>query len=192
MFRIAPVSLMILALALGSPALADKKDDPKKAEEERQALRDMYQNVLARLYTAQPAAKDAIDKAAGHAVFSNFGMKILVVGGGTGKGVAIDARTRKETFMKMVELQAGLGMGAKKFSLVWVFETPESLRQFTDSGWELGGQTSAAAKAGDKGGAFQGALTVAPGVWLYQLTDAGLALELTAKGTKYFKDDALN
>jgi hypothetical protein len=28
--------------------------------------------------------------------------------------------------------------------------------------------------------------------WLYQLTDDGLALELTAKGTKYYKDDALN
>jgi lipid-binding SYLF domain-containing protein len=94
--------------------------------------------------------------------------------------------------MKMVELQTGLGLGAKKFSLVWVFETPESLRQFVDSGWELGGQTSAAAKAGDKGGATQGAVTVAPGVRLYQLTETGLALELTAKGTKYYKDDSLN
>jgi hypothetical protein len=28
--------------------------------------------------------------------------------------------------------------------------------------------------------------------WLYQPTDDGLALELTAKGTKYFKDDDLN
>jgi DNA-binding PadR family transcriptional regulator len=27
---------------------------------------------------------------------------------------------------------------------------------------------------------------------VYQLTDAGLALELTAKGTKYYKDKDLN
>jgi hypothetical protein len=33
---------------------------------------------------------------------------------------------------------------------------------------------------------------VAPGVWLYQLTASGLALELTAKGTKYYKDNELN
>jgi hypothetical protein len=39
---------------------------------------------------------------------------------------------------------------------------------------------------------FAGALSVTPGVWLYQLTDDGLALELTAKGTKYYKDDELN
>jgi hypothetical protein len=35
-------------------------------------------------------------------------------------------------------------------------------------------------------------MSVAPGVWLYQLTDTGLALELTAKGTKYYKDTGLN
>jgi hypothetical protein len=29
-------------------------------------------------------------------------------------------------------------------------------------------------------------------VWLYQFTDDGLAVELTAKGTKYYKDDDLN
>lgn len=36
------------------------------------------------------------------------------------------------------------------------------------------------------------AMSVSPGVWLYQLTETGLALELTAKGTKYYKDDDLN
>jgi len=29
-------------------------------------------------------------------------------------------------------------------------------------------------------------------VYLYQITDDGLAAELTAKGTKYYKDDDLN
>jgi lipid-binding SYLF domain-containing protein len=119
-------------------------------------------------------------------------MKIFVAGSGTGKGVAVDNKTKKETFMKMIELQAGLGFGVKKFSLVWVFETSEALGQFVNSGWELGGQGSAAVKAGEKGAAFQDALAVAPGVWLYQLTEKGVALELTAKGTKYYKDDDLN
>jgi hypothetical protein len=35
-------------------------------------------------------------------------------------------------------------------------------------------------------------MSVSPGIWLYQLTDDGLALELTGKGTKYYKDDDLN
>ena len=66
------------------------------------------------------------------------------------------------------------------------------MTEFFNSGWEFGGQTSAAAKAGDEGGAFSGAMSVSPGIWLYQLTDDGLALELTGKGTKYYKDDDLN
>jgi hypothetical protein len=37
-----------------------------------------------------------------------------------------------------------------------------------------------------------GAVAISKGVWLYQLTDDGLAVELTAKGTKYYKDDDLN
>ena len=37
-----------------------------------------------------------------------------------------------------------------------------------------------------------GAVSVSPGVWLYQVSGDSLALELTAKGTKYYKDSALN
>ena len=140
----------------------------------------------------QPSAKTAVSKAAGYATFSNFGMKIFVLGSGKGKGLAVDNKTKKQVFMDMFELQTGLGMGVKKFILVWIFETPKALSQFINSGWELGAQTSVAAKSGDKGGSIQGALPIAPGVWLYQLTEAGLALELTAKGTKYYKDDDLN
>jgi hypothetical protein len=40
--------------------------------------------------------------------------------------------------------------------------------------------------------ALQGVLSASPGVWLYQFTDTGLALELTAKGTKYYKDGDLS
>jgi lipid-binding SYLF domain-containing protein len=198
MAKCATVSLVILSLAfmVSTPALAgqstEDKDKQAKANQERQEIRKTAQDILARLYKAQPSAKAAIGKAAGYAVFSNFGMKIFVAGSGTGKGVAVDNKTKKETFMKMVELQAGLGFGVKKFSLVWVFETPETLGTFINSGWELGGQTSVAAKAGEKGAALQGAMPIAPGVWVYQLTDTGVALELTAKGTKYYKDDDLN
>lgn len=181
-------------VALSSSLLAGCALFPKSTpkEQQREDVRIMARQTLDRLYEAQPTAKGAISTAAGYAVFSNFGMKILVAGGGSGEGIAIRRRTRQETFMKMVEIQAGLGMGVKQFRLVWVFEKEADLDRFTDSGWELGGQATAAAQVSGTGGAFAGAMSVSPGVWLYQLTDNGLALELTAKGTKYFKDDDLN
>jgi lipid-binding SYLF domain-containing protein len=177
---------MIAAGTLPRLALAATKDE-SKAE-----VRKAAQQALAALYKAQPSARKAVESAAGYAAFSNFGMKILVAGSGTGKGMAVNNKSKAETYMKMVEVQAGLGFGVKKFQVVWVFETETALSGFINSGWELGGQATASAKSGDKGAAYQGALAVAPGVWLYQMTGDSLALELTAKGTKYYKDTDLN
>lgn len=162
-------------------------------EQQRAEIRKVRDQTLQELYRVQPDARNHIQKAAGYAVFSNFGMKILVAGGGSGTGMAIDNKSRKETFMKMAEIQAGLGFGVKKFRLVWVFEKKSDLDRFVNSGWELGAQTTASAKVSGQGAnVLTGALSVSPGVWLYQLTDDGLALELTAKGTKYYKDADLN
>ncbi len=161
-------------------------------EEKQKEVQKMSRETLARLYKEQPSAKTVVEGAAGYAVFSNFGMKIFVAGGGSGSGMAVDNKTKKATYMKMVEVQAGLGMGVKKFRVVFVFETQKALNDFVNSGWEFGGQTTAAAKAGDQGLALTGAVSVAPGVWMYQLTDTGLAAEITGKGTKYYKDSALN
>jgi lipid-binding SYLF domain-containing protein len=164
-----------------------------KSKEEKQAeLRKKAQATLARLYKARPSAQAAIKRSAGYAVFNSSGVKILIAGGGRGQGVAVDNNTQKVIYMKMREVQAGLGMGVKKFSSIFVFETKGALEKFINSGWEFGGQTTAAAKTGSGGGSYQGAASVSEGVWLYQLTDKGLALELTGKGTKYFKDDDLN
>ena len=182
--------MMLLAttFALAASSIAFGADKAQEQAEVRKAAEE----ALAAVYKAAPSARAAVESAAGYAAFSNFGMKILIAGGGSGKGVAVNNKTKATTYMKMAELQAGLGIGVKKFQLVWVFETDAALNNFVTSGWEFGGQATAAAKSGDKGSAYQGAVSVAPGVWLYQVTDKGLALELTAKGTKYYKDTDLN
>ena len=166
--------------------------DPAKLEEARSEVRTMANTTLQQLYATQPAAKQAVEGAAGHAVFSNVGMKIFVAGSGKGKGIAVDRKTGKEIFMRMVEVQAGLGFGLKKFQLVWVFQTPAAFKQFVDSGYQFGSQATVSAKPAGKGVAFAGAVSVSPGVWVYQLTEKGLAAELTVKGTRYYRDKELN
>jgi len=94
--------------------------------------------------------------------------------------------------MKMISAGAGLGVGVKDYRVIFVFETPAALAKFMDSGWAGETQADAAAKAGKSGGAYSGATMVAPGVWVYQITKNGLALQLTLQGTKYSKDDELN
>ena len=177
---------MISAVAFPRAALAATK------EESQADVRKAAQQALAAVYKVQPSARKAVESAAGYAAFSNFGMKLLLAGSGTGKGVAVNNKTKAMTYMKMAEVQAGLGIGVKKFQLVWVFDTEAALNNFVNSGWEIGAQATASAKAGEKGTSYQGALSVAPGVWLYQVSGDSLALELTAKGTKYYKDGDLN
>lgn len=185
--------LLVAGLILAGTADASVFTKEGTPDQQRAEIRKARDQTLAELYKLQPSAKGQIQKAAGYAVFSNFGMKILVAGGGSGHGIVVDNKTKQETFMKMAEIQAGLGFGVKNFRLVWVFEKTSDLNRFVVSGWELGAQSTASAKvAGQGASVFAGAVSVTPGVWLYQLTDDGLALELTAKGTKYYRDDKLN
>lgn len=169
-------------------------DHPSKEQIEKQqnAILEANDKILKKLYTAEPKSKNLINKSAGYATFSDFGMKIFVAGGGTGKGVVVSKSPPSKTFMNMAEIQAGLGIGIKSFQVIFVFENQDALNSFINNGWSFGGQATAAAKYGKNGGAYQGAVAVSDGVWMYQLTDKGLAAEITLKGTKYYKNSELN
>jgi lipid-binding SYLF domain-containing protein len=179
---------LTMACAMALAARAAESDKEKQQAE----VRSMAQDTLQRLYKAEPKTKAALSHAYGYAVFSNMGVKILVAGSGNGKGLAVNNKSKRETFMKMLQVQAGLGMGVKKFRVVFVFDNEKAFDGFVNSGWQLGGQSTAAAKSGDKGGSMAGAASVSDGIWMYQLTDKGLAADISATGTKYYKDDELN
>ena len=181
---------MLVACAIAAPAAA--QDDEASLVQKRQRVREMAREALAALYELQPAARFVVDHAAGYAVFNTFGLKIFFAGGTTGSGVVVNHRTHRDTFMKMVKVQAGLGFGASKDRLIFVFETANALRDFVNQGWDFGGGTSVSAMVAQQGGTFTGAISVFPGVYLYQLTDTGLAASLTRSGTKFFKDPDLH
>jgi len=179
-------ALLACAMLAGGAARAASLD------EQRAEIRNNAMRTLDQLYAAQPSARQAVQKAAGYAVFSEISTKILLAGGGGGKGIVVDTISDQETFMLMATLQAGYGMGITKTHLVWVFETEADLKNFIANGYMLGADVNLQVNPGTGGGVYQGAAQIQPGVWLYQLSDAGLALDLTVEGTKYFKDPDLN
>jgi lipid-binding SYLF domain-containing protein len=191
MNRITKILGLCLLLLTSSAVMAASSAGEK--EKARAEIRKTSAQILSKLYKAQPSARQAVESAAGYATFSNFGMKLLVAGSGTGKGLAVKkGGSPGEVFMKMAEVQAGLGFGIKNFSLVIVFQNAAAFDRFVNSGWESSTQATAAASDGKKGGSYAGAVPMGNGVWVYQLTDKGVAAELTVKGTKYYKDDDLN
>ena len=179
---------LIFAVAALTAGLS-AKDSP---DQQREKIRKMATETLTELSKLQPDSKQGIEKAAGYAVFNNMGTNLLLVSTARGAGVAINSKTKQETFMKMISAGAGLGFGVKGYRVVFVFETDEALAKFVDSGWAGETQADAAAKTSESGAAYSGATMIAPGVWVYQITKKGIALQLTLQGTKYSKNDDLN
>lgn len=160
--------------------------------ERRTEINKRRTETLAKLYQVHPAAKARIANAYGYAVFTNLGVNLVFMSVAGGSGMAYDNKTGREVYMKMLSGGIGLGLGIKDFRGIFVFKTQKAFHDFVENGWEAGGHADAVAKAGKDGGALEGAISVAPGTDLYQLTENGLALEATIQGTKYFKDDDLN
>jgi lipid-binding SYLF domain-containing protein len=186
--KVFAISLVLIGL-WGAPLFAAEESE---ILQERYRVREVGQDALSALYEIQPSARHAIEHSAGYGVFSIFGIKIFFAGGNTGKGFVQNNFTKRYTYMRMVQVQGGLGFGATKDRIIWVFETQKALKDFVNSGWEFGGKAQLAAMVQDTGGMFSGAVAVSPGVHIYQLTETGLSAELTVSGTKYFKDGELN
>lgn len=180
--------IAVFGMILAPFAAASAASPDERAAE----INQMSQQTLEALYAQQPLARRAIAESAGYAVFSDMNTKIFFAGGGGGKGVAVNRESGQRTYMMMVTVSAGLGMGISKSHLVWVFATPEAFENFVNVGVELGADANLQVNPGLGGGLYDGAVEVSPGAWLYQLSDAGLALELTVQGTKYFKDPEFN
>lgn len=183
------VATVLLVGLIGGCVTTPKGETPS---EKRAEVQKMRADTLSELYRVHPPAKARIQKSNGYAVFSNVGVNLILLSASGGWGLAHDNKTGQDIYMKMVSGGVGLGLGVKDFRGVFVFTTQEAFKKFTDSGWEANVQADAAAKAGDKGGAASGAITVAPGMELYQLTKHGLALQATIQGTKYYRDDELD
>jgi len=158
----------------------------------RQEVQSAAQQALSALYAIAPGARRSIEGAAGYAAFSTFGMKLMIAGGTSGKGLAVNNRTNSQTYMKMLQVQGGLGFGVSQNQLIFVFTNEAALSNFINQGWEFGSQANVSAMAGGEGETFSGAASISPGVYLYQITESGLSATLTVSGTKFFVDSDLN
>ncbi len=186
MRKIFPLFLILLLLFISACATTGKSH-----VEKRKAILDMKEEVLRDLYKLKPDVKSQIASAPGYAVFSNFNVNVIFASVGGGYGVAKNNKTGKNTFMKMGEVGVGIGLGVKDFRAVFVFHNVATMNFFIKHGWAFGAQTDAAAKASDIGAAVGGEVSVS-NITIYQLTESGLALQATIKGTKYWRDDSLN
>jgi lipid-binding SYLF domain-containing protein len=169
---------------------------PKKKgltlDERRQSVADMEKETLQRLYKEAPDAQAKIESAPGYGVFSNANVNLVLVSAGGGYGVVVDNATRQRTYMRMALGGVGLGLGAKDYRVVMIFKDKDTMTKFVEKGWDAGAHADAAAKAGEKGAEASAEGDIRKGIDIYSMTEAGLALQATVAGTKYWKDKELN
>jgi len=179
----------LIALAMSGCS----KAEGTTAAEKRNYTLDMREKTLKRLYAEQPEARSKVQSAAGYGVFSNVGMNLLVLASGNGFGVVRDSAAERDVYMKMREFGLGIGLGAKEFYCVILFNSPLALKNFVSKGWEWGADADAAGKVGEgKGGAVSAGAGFQKDMEVYLLTEKGFALQATATGTKYWPDEELN
>jgi lipid-binding SYLF domain-containing protein len=134
--------------------------------EKRSNIRQQRDEMLAQLYTANPAMKKSLRQAAGYATFKQVNVNLLLLATANGYGVVVNNKTGKETFMRMGSLGGGVGAGLKDVRVIFVFHDPKVMKTFIEEGWQVGGQADAAAK--------------------YQNT--GVSAEQNVKGNVNFRD----
>ena len=171
------------------------------ASQQQASIQKMRSETLNKLYALQPETRSDIQHAKGYAVFANNSSKILLFGFGSGYGVVRNNATGKDTYMKMAQGGAGLGMGIKQQRTVLVFHDKAALETFIRQGYMVGADANAAAKYDDKGiapiaasanGVAKDTSSLPSKVNVYEITDKGLAAQAMVNGYKYWPDDELN
>jgi len=146
---------VLFALAIAAlPGLAGAGTD---AEDARAASEKASREVLQRLFTACPGARDMLRASEGFATFAG-------VGEGAGTGVAKPTRTRMPVY---IHFESAAGSAGKR-DLVFIFKSRDDFSRFVVKGAKLGGP----AEAGAQGDCSQG---LVPGVRVIQLEEGKLA-----------------
>ena len=186
----AALVLTFASASLFAQTESGKSEDDWKAlkkESKQEQINATAGAALDKLLKENPKAKELYDKAYGWAAFDNLKLGFFFSGGG-GKGVAVEKKGNKRTYMAMGTVGAGLAFGGKKYEVVFLFQDSTTFNNFVNKGWEAQGSANATAGKENVGGQTG----FVNGMAIYQISGVGLMANLDIAGTKYFKDNDLN
>ncbi len=174
-----PSFVALLALVMGVMGCAGGLTGSK--EEKLTYFDRLESETLARLVTEHPTTKEELTQSVGYVVGEKKVVKIPLVGWGGGAGVVVDKTTGKRSYVRIPELQFGMGWGGRDERIVLIFQDREKLLDLADGKWKGSVGVEAAAKAGDvgaAGGVGSGGLAK-KGYSTYVLTEAGVSATAT-------------
>ena len=184
--------LMTALMVCMLTATAFAATNQEKIDKERAQIESLQVKALQNLYAKVPSAENVIKNCYAYATLSNTGIKIGLFGDAHGRGLAVNNATGEKVYMRMKEMGLGIGIGVKEYDLIFVIGTEKAWNAFISGDIKFASSAEASASDGKAGGAIEGASIAANGVWVYQMTKKGLALDASIKGTKIYADKKLN
>ena len=184
--------LMAALMVCMLTATAFAATSQEKIDKERAQIESLQVKALQNLYAKVPSAENVIKNCYAYATLSNTGIKIGLFGDAHGRGLAVNNVTGEKVYMRMKEMGLGIGIGVKEYDLIFVIGTEKAWNAFISGDIKFASSAEASASDGKAGGAIEGASIAANGVWVYQMTKKGLALDASIKGTKIYADKKLN
>lgn len=150
------------------------------ANTDTNSVREEAQATIASFERTDPGMKKLFNRAAGYAVFPRIAKGGFIVGGGQGSGLVFE-KGKVVGNTTVTQVTVGAQIGGQVFSEVIFFETPETLKRFKESRFEMNAQISAVAAAEGKS---QNARYV-DGVLVFTKAQTGLMAEATVGGQKF-------
>lgn len=182
------MSVLMLCL-MTTTAFAASSD---KIQKERAEIKELSAKALQNLYAKVPSAERVIAKCYAYATLSNTGMKLGPFGDAHGRGLAVNNETGECLYMRMEETGIGLGLGIKEYDLIFVIGTEAAWKSFISGDVKFASSAEVAVSDGQDGESIEGASIAADGIWVYQMTKKGLAIDASIKGTEIYVDEKLN
>jgi lipid-binding SYLF domain-containing protein len=179
-------SVFCIVLAAGVVAAEESWESLNK-DAKRAKINEAAKEALDEVLAKSESAPELHAKAYGWAAFDNLKIAFGWSGGG-GNGVAVNKSSGARTYMKMGTVGVGLGLGAQKYQVVFLFQDEKTFRNFVDKGWQA--DASAQASAGTAGAGAQAGFV--NGIAIYQVNETGLMARADIAGTKYWKNKKLN
>jgi len=156
-------------------------------EGKRGKINEMSVEAMEELFSEHAKTRELYARSYGAAVFDNLKLAFGISGGG-GNGVAVVRKTNERTYMKMATAGVGVGLGVKKYQVVFFMQDSQTFNNFVEKGWQA--DAGAGAVAGKAG--VEVMTDFVNGLAVYQLTEKGLMANADIAGTKYWKNKKLN
>lgn len=136
--------VLIVTLLSGCAGVA-----PEDAAAMRSELDEMADKAIAKLLAARSEVSEIHERSVGYMVVDKKVTKIPVFGFGGGRGVVVDRRSGKRTYLKVNRAEVGGGLGAHRFRVVVYFDDEKLVDKVTSGAWHYDVGAEAGAGSSD-------------------------------------------